>query len=143
MADSPAKRPGIVTAVVVLIYIAGIGEVLLGILTLFVRYLPEAAADGGAFVVSLLGAGMIILGLAVVSLASGTARGSRFARLTITLVLLAGLVLDAVSLALSPAQGPTQLIAQAVVCVLVILPLWVGPGRRYFATHPAAATAVG
>ncbi|WP_382305961.1 hypothetical protein [Herbiconiux sp. UC225_62] len=132
-AVAPRRRPGLVTFAVVLIYIAGIVEVLVGIGVIFVRYLPEAEADGLAFPVTVLGAAMIIIGLAVVSLASGVARGSRFARGAITILLLLGLVIDIVDLVLDPDSGPSSLIGQAVVCVVVALPLWVGPGRRSFA----------
>ncbi|SDZ00220.1 DUF7144 family membrane protein [Herbiconiux ginsengi] len=132
-AVAPRRRPGLVTFVVVLIYIAGIAEVLVGIGAIFVRYLPEAQADGVAFPVTVLGAAMIIIGLAVVSVASGVARGSRFGRAAITILLLLGLVIDVVALVLDPDSGPSGLIAQAIACVIVALPLWIGPGGRFFA----------
>lgn len=40
-AVAPRRRPGLVTFAVVLIYIAGIVEVLVGIGVIFVRYLPK------------------------------------------------------------------------------------------------------
>lgn len=127
------RRPGIVTAVVVLIYIAGIADVLVGIVAIFTRYLPEAEADGLVFPVTVLGAAMIIVGLGIVTLGSGTARGSRFARAFITVLLLLGLVIDAIGLLLDLDSGPTTLIVQAVVLIVIALPLWVGPGGRWFA----------
>ncbi|MCS5719690.1 hypothetical protein N1027_16275 [Herbiconiux sp. CPCC 205763] len=131
-AVAPLRRPGLVTFSVVLIYIAGIVDVLLGIAAIFVRYLPEAEADGLVFPVTVVGAAMIIIGLAIVSLASGVARGSRFARGAITILLLVGLVLGIVELVLDPDDGPSGLIGQAVACVVVALPLWIGPGGRFF-----------
>jgi hypothetical protein len=122
-----------VTLAVVLIYIAGIADVLLGIAAIFARYLPETEADGLAFPVTLLGAGLIIIGLAIVSLASGVARGSRFARGAITILLLLGLVIDIVDLVIDPDDGPSAVIVQAIACLVVALPLWVGPGGRFFA----------
>jgi hypothetical protein len=136
-AAAPRRRPGLVTLAVVLIYIAGVVDVLLGIAAIFVRYLPEAEADGLAFPVTVLGAAMIIIGLAIIALASGVARGSRFARGAITILLLLGLVVDIVELVLDPDSGPTSLIGQAIACVIVALPLWIGPGRRFFARSPA------
>jgi hypothetical protein len=129
----PRRRPGLVTLAVVLIYIAGVVDVLVGIAAIFVRYLPEAEADGLVFPVTVLGAAMIIIGLAIIALASGVARGSRFARGAITILLLLGLVVDIVDLVLDPDSGPTGLIGQAIACVIVALPLWIGPGGRYFA----------
>ncbi len=69
------KRPGVVTFSVVLMYIGGIAQIILGILTIFLRYTPEAQSGGIALPITLLGAGMILFGLLVIGLASGVARG--------------------------------------------------------------------
>ncbi|GAA2250514.1 hypothetical protein N1031_20110 [Herbiconiux moechotypicola] len=129
--STPARRPALVTVAVVLVYITGIADVLLGILAVFARYLPEAELDGLAFPVTVLGAAMIIIGLGIVALASGLARGSRFARGLLTALLLIGLALDLTGFVLAPEGGPSTVIAQAVVAAVVLLPLWFGPGARW------------
>ncbi|TAJ49224.1 MAG: hypothetical protein EPO52_04565 [Herbiconiux sp.] len=123
-----------VTFVVVLIYIAGIADIVLGVLTIFLRYLPETAADGIRLPVTLLGVGMVLFGLLLVALASGVARGSRAARTGATVVLLAGLALDVADLVIAADGDWSGVITQLIVCALVIIPLWVGSARRYFAS---------
>jgi len=133
MSDATARRrPGIVTFVVVLIYIAGIADVALGVLTIFLRYLPETAAEGITLPVTLLGAGMILFGLLLVALASGVARGSRAARIGTTIVLLAGLALDVADLLIAADGDWSGVVTQLAACAIVIIPLWVGAGGRYF-----------
>ncbi|MGA1835907.1 hypothetical protein VD659_03145 [Herbiconiux sp. 11R-BC] len=139
MTDTTARRrPGLVTLAVVLIYIAGIADIALGVLTIFLRYLPETASAGLTLPITLLGAATILFGLFLVALASGVARGSRASRLGTTIVLLAGLALDLADLAIGGDGDWSGVVTQLIACVLVIVPLWVGPGRRYFA--PAAPT---
>ncbi len=134
MSDATVRRrPGIVTFVVVLVYIVGIADIAIGILTIFLRYLPETTSAGITLPVTLLGAGMILFGLLQVALASGVARGSRASRLGTTIVLLAGLALDLADLAIGGDGDWSGVVTQLIACVLVIVPLWVGPGRRYFA----------
>lgn len=131
--DSAPTRPGGVTFAVVLMYIGGILQITVGILTIFLRYVPDVAADGIASAVTLIGAGIILFGLFVVSLASGVARGSRAARLAATIVILLGLVLTGVDLVVAADGDWTGVTLQLVLLAAVILPLWVGRGRRYFA----------
>ena len=87
------QRPGAVTFSVVLMYIGGIAQILLGILTIFLRYTPEAQSGGIALPITLLGAGMILFGLLVIGLASGVARGSNAARRGATAVMVLGLAI--------------------------------------------------
>jgi heme A synthase len=129
------RRPGWVTWAVVLMYIGGITQIALGIVTIFLRYAPDVAADGIALAVTLVGAGIILLGLFVVALASGIARGSRASRLTVTVVLLLGLVLALSDLVVADDGDWSGATIQLVLVAAVILPLWAGPGRRYFAVR--------
>jgi len=127
------KRPGGVTFAVVLMYIGGIAQIALGVLTIFLRYAPDVAADGTTFAVSLTGAGMVLFGLFVVALASGVARGSRVSRLSATVVVALGLVLMLADLIVADDGDWSGVAIQGLVVVCVVLPLWTGAGRRYFA----------
>jgi len=127
------KRPGGVTFAVVLMYIGGIIQIALGVLTIFLRYAPDVAADGTTFAVSLTGAGMVLFGLFVVALASGVARGSRVSRLSATVVVALGLVLMLADLIVTDDGDWSGVAIQGVVVACVVLPLWTGTGRRYFA----------
>ncbi|MFJ5958014.1 hypothetical protein ACIQC5_18915 [Paenarthrobacter sp. NPDC092416] len=132
--ESP-KRPGAVTFSVVLMYIGGIAQIILGILTIFLRYTPEAQAGGIALPITLLGAGMILFGLLVIGLASGVARGSEGARRGATAVMLLGLVLAVLDLIIAADGDWSAVISQFLATVAVVVPLWIGRGRRYFETR--------
>ncbi|MCT9870832.1 hypothetical protein [Paenarthrobacter aurescens] len=129
--DRP-KRPGAVTFSVVLMYIGGIAQILLGILTIFLRYTPEAQSGGIALPVTLLGAGMILFGLLVIGLASGVARGSEAARRGATAVMLLGLAVAVLDLVVAADGDWSAVISQSIATVAVVVPLWFGRGRRYF-----------
>ena len=129
------KRPGRVTFAVVLMYIGGIIQIALGVLTIFLRYAPDVAADGTTFAMSLTGAGMVLFGLFVVALASGVARGSRVSRLSATVVVALGLVLMLADLIVTDDGDWSGVAIQGLVVVCVVLPLWTGAGRRYFAVR--------
>ena len=132
--ESP-KRPGVVTFSVVLMYIGGIAQIILGILTIFLRYTPEAQSGGIALPITLLGAGMILFGLLVIGLASGVARGSSAARRGATAVMLLGLAFAVLDLIIAADNDWSAVISQSVATVAVLVPLWTGRGRRYFETR--------
>ena len=126
------KRPGAVTFSVVLMYIGGIAQILLGVLTIFLRYTPEAQSGGVALPVTLLGAGMVLFGLLVIGLGSGVARGSSAARSGGTAVMFLGLAFAVVDLLVAADGDWSAVISQSIATVLVVVLLWVGRGRRYF-----------
>lgn len=126
------SRPGLVTVAVVLMYIGGIAQIALGILAIFLRYTPEAQRDGIALAVTLLGAAMILFGLFVVALASGVARASRASRIGATVVMLLGVVVALLDLLVAGDGDWSGIAVQLVLSAAVIVPLWVGAGRRYF-----------
>ncbi|MET0955103.1 MAG: hypothetical protein ABWY68_04070 [Cryobacterium sp.] len=133
---APEERPslpGSVTFSVVLMYLGGIVQMGLGIIIVFLRYVPGVTDHDITLAVTLVGVGIILFGLFVVSLASGVARGSRASRLSATIVLLLGWVLFIVDLVVSADGDWSGVIIQTAIAVAVILPLWVGAGRRYFA----------
>lgn len=124
------------TIAVVLVYVTALAGVALGILVLLSRYrVPRESI----LLVSLLGAAVILLGLLTIAVASGLARGSRFARLLITAYLVVSIVLHVVTIASTDVWdwSPT---VQIVLEVLVIAALWLPPGTRFFAAAPVAVT---
>ncbi|KJC63296.1 membrane protein [Agreia bicolorata] len=114
-------------------YLGGVAQIALGILTLFIRYIPDAPTGDIGLLVSLFGAGMILFGLFVIALASGVARGSHASRVSATVVLLLTLVLALVDLVVAGDGDWSGVAVQLVSSTAVILPLWTGAGRRYFA----------
>ena len=126
-------RPGFVTVAVVVMYLGGIAQIALGILTLFIRYIPDAPTGDIGLLVSLFGAGMILFGLFVIALASGVARGSRAARVSATVVLLLAFALAIADLIVAGDGDWSGVAVQLVSSAAVIVPLWTGAGRRYFA----------
>lgn len=127
------RRPGAVTFAVVLMYVSGIAQISLGVLTMFLRYAPVVVADGIGFAVTLAGAGMVLFGLFVIALASGVARGSATSRLGATTVMLMGLTVMVVDLLVANDGDWIGVVSQTVFAIAVTVPLWVGAGRRYFA----------
>jgi hypothetical protein len=128
------RRPGVVTFVVVLTYLAGLADIILGILIIFARYIPEivSAGHGVRLLVTLIGAATVLFGLLTLALASGISRGSRFSRWGVTGLLSAGFILTLVLHFANADEDWSGVIVQAVICILAILPLWVGRSRRYF-----------
>lgn len=138
MTDAPVspRRPLVVSLVVALTAINGIGSALVGTLILLSRY-DVPAQD--VLTVSLLGAGVILFGLLTLAIGGGIARGSRLSRLAATVYLGVQLLLAALAIVLTSwdAWG----IAGAVLDVLTLLALWAPPGSRYFAPAVRAARA--
>ncbi len=128
-----ARRPGIVTFAVVVLYVAGIAEITLGVFTIFLRYTAEAQAAGSTTPTTLLGAGMIIFGLLVIGLASGVARGSRFARIGASVVIGLGLLVAIAELLVAADGDWSGVIVETLASAAVIPPLWSPPAARFFA----------
>lgn len=132
MTGERSQRPGTVTFAVVLMYMAGIIQILLGILTIFLRYTPDAQSQGVTLPITLLGAGMVLFGLLVIGLASGVARGSSAARQGATAVMLLGLAFAVLDLLVAADGDWSAVISQSIASIAVVVPLWTGRGRRYF-----------
>ena len=135
MSEERRPRPRWVTFSVVLMYVGGIVQITLGILTIFLRYVPDAAADGITLAVTLVGAGIILFGLFVIALASGVARGSRASRLATTVLMLLGLTLAVVDLIVTGDGDWSGVAIQLGLSAAVLIPLWLGTGRGYFAAR--------
>ncbi|MCJ1708379.1 hypothetical protein [Microbacterium sp. VKM Ac-2923] len=132
------RRPAVVTAAVVLVYIGGFANTALGILVLLSRY---GVTDDLVLPVSLVGAATILLGLLTVAGGSSLARGSGLARALLTGYLVTIAALQGLALALT--ELDPVLVVGVVAAVAVIVAVWVPPSaRRYFRREvPAAAPA--
>ncbi len=133
MTDVPApssiKRPVVVTATIVLVYASALYSVGMGLLVLLSRYRVPVE---DVLVVSLLGAAIILLGLLMMAVASGLARGSRFSRVLITIYLVIAIGLHVVTIATTEGWQWSALIEGGVE-LLILAALWVPPGGRFFA----------
>ncbi|WP_240747178.1 hypothetical protein [Microbacterium sp. K24] len=126
----PQKRPVVVSIVVVLVVLSGLSNALLGLTVLLSRY---QVPDGDVLVVSLIGAGVILFGLLTLAVAGGIRRGSRGARLLVTIYLGIQLALHVVT-ALTTAWD-WAVFVQAVVELLVLVAVWAPPSSRRFFTR--------
>ncbi|GAA1853410.1 hypothetical protein ACFQZV_05190 [Microbacterium koreense] len=137
--DAPTpRRPIIVTVAIVLIYLTALSSVATGIIVLLSRY---QVPDDDVLSVSLVGAATILLGLLTIALASGLSRGSRFARLLVTIYLVIDVVLHVLAIATSEAWDWSPLV-QAILNSAIVVVLWAPPGSRWFtATQPVVVTA--
>lgn len=124
----PQKRPAVITVVMILVVLSGLSNALLGIIVLLSRY---QVADADVLSVSLVGAGVILFGLLTLAVAAAIGRGSRLARLLLTIYLAIQLILHAVTAATT--DWDWAVLVQAVVEVLVLAALWAPPGSRHFA----------
>lgn len=124
----PQKRPAVITVVMILVVLSGLSNSLLGIIVLLSRY---QVADADVLSVSLVGAGVILFGLLTLAVAAAIVRGSRLARLLLTIYLAIQLILHAVTAATT--DWDWAVLVQAVVEVLVLAALWAPPGSRHFA----------
>ncbi|WP_223625685.1 hypothetical protein [Microbacterium sp. EST19A] len=126
----PQKRPVVISIVVVLVVLSGLSNALLGLTVLLSRY---QVPDGDVMVVSLIGAGVILFGLLTLAVAGGIRRGSRGARLLVTIYLGIQLVLHVVT-ALTTAWD-WAVFVQTVVELLVLVAVWAPPSSRRFFTR--------
>lgn len=137
MADAaPAtpRRPLVVTASVVMVFLSGLSNVGIGILVLLSRY--DYADDADILAVSLIGAGVILFGLLTLAVGAAVGRGSRIARLLVTIYLPIQIVLHVLTIATT---DPWDWVAsvQLALEALVLLALWAPPGSRRFFARPA------
>jgi len=127
----PPKR---VIVVVVLTYIAGVLDILFGIVLILSRYDDAVRADGDAYEVTLWGAGVILLGLLTIAMASGLTRGRNSARIFVTVLLSISLLLSIVDVVVAPTDASSwwSLGIGGVLSALVILALWAGRSAEFF-----------
>ncbi|WP_285025411.1 hypothetical protein [Plantibacter sp. ME-Dv--P-122b] len=133
--ETPRRRPATVTGAVVLLYLGGIAQIGLGVVSIFLRYSTEVQADGLTLAVTLTGAGMALFGLFMIAIASGVARGSALSRASASAIVVLALGLAVADLVVAGDGDWTGVVVQSIVAAAVLLPLWLGGGRRYFAVR--------
>jgi hypothetical protein len=131
---APRKRPWELTVVVVLCCIQGVIAVATGALLVLSRFLDEFSA-GGVTVVTLAGAATVLIGLFLFTVASGIFRGDRVARIGLTVLLVLDIASDAYLVAVD-ASDPLPRIGSAALSIVILIVVWTGRPRRYFAYRP-------
>lgn len=127
------RPPVAVIVVVILVYLAGVLDVIGGIATILTRYAPEIEADSGdQLIVTLVGAAGILIGLFTCALASGLFRGRRSARLIVTIALGVSFVVAIVDLITDPVNLVVK-IGDPMLTALIASALWLGGAGRHFA----------
>ncbi|MFF2371300.1 hypothetical protein [Agromyces sp. NPDC058110] len=134
---TPHRPPAELVVAVVLGYVTGIVQILAGIAVMFGRYLPDTSATE-RFVVTVVGACVVLLGLFVITIAAGLTRARRDARVLVTVLLGLTIALDAVILIASPDQW--FVIVDLVLVAGAITVLWTGRTARFFARSAGART---
>ena len=129
----PRRRPVVVTIAIVLVYISGVGNTALGVLVLLSRY--DVQGDSAILTMSLLGAGIVLLGLLTIAGASSLSRGSRLARILITLYLGIQTVLHILTI-IDADTWDVSATVQIVLELFAIAVLWLPPGSRFFRRNP-------
>lgn len=116
-----------VSLAVAFVYLTGLLGILVGILVLLSRYEVPASE---VLPVSLIGAGIILLGLLIIGIASGVARGSRLSRIILTVFLAAQLPLQI--LAIVSADWDWITIAQGAAGAFTLVVLWLPRTNAFF-----------
>ncbi|MFJ2368524.1 hypothetical protein [Microbacterium sp. NPDC087665] len=123
----PHKRPVVITVVGILVVLSGLSNAFLGLVVLLSRYRVDAE---DMLVVSLIGSAVILFGLLTLAVAAAIRRGSRLARLLVTIYLGVQLVLHAVTAITT--DWDWAVFTQAVLEILILVALWAPPGSRHF-----------
>ncbi|MGC5171356.1 hypothetical protein ACPW96_15375 [Micromonospora sp. DT81.3] len=139
---TPARltQPLVIRVTVVLIYLSGLSNVVLGVLVLLSRYTVSDANT--VLPVSLLGAAIILLGLLTIAGGSAIARGSRLARLLVTIYVAVLMVLDVLTI-LTTETWDLPAGVKMLLGAVIIVAMWVPPGSRYFVIRRVDDPAVG
>ncbi|KQM82566.1 hypothetical protein [Agromyces sp. Leaf222] len=127
---APHRPPPELVVAVVLGYLTGVAQVIAGIAVMFGRYLPDTN-DAERLVVTIVGACIVLLGLFVITIASGLTRARRDARVLVTALLGVTIALDVVILFASPDQW--FVIVDLVLVAAAVTVLWTGRTARFFA----------
>ena len=132
------RRPLLVSIAVVLIMIVAVFGVIEGALILLTRYDDDVVADGSVMLVSLAGAAGILLSLLQGAIAAAVWRGSRSARIVVTVFAALGLLLDVVTVVGAP-ESLWWTALDAVGYAFVIAALWIGRATAAFFGRPATS----
>ena len=128
-------RPLSVTIVVVLTWIAGLLDVVGGVLLIVLHgndsFVADANTTGGNLLV--LGIVLVLVGLFIILLAGAIGRGNRGARLILTFIMLIRLALGLYGLVAT--RGSTRLdsVFEVVTAIIVLALVWSASARLFFA----------
>lgn len=125
----PPRRPGLLTAAVVIMYVAGFGNTAVGVAVLLSRYDQTTPED--VLATSLIGSAMALFGLFMVAVAAGIGRGSGLSRVLATIYVAAQIVLHVVSF-VSEHAWDWGSAAALVLDVALLAVLWAPATSRYF-----------
>jgi|TARA_Y100001947_G_scaffold157159_1_gene166840 hypothetical protein len=128
------RRPVIVSFAVAFVYLTGLLGILLGILVLLSRY--DQTGSGDVLAVSLIGAAIILVGLLIIGIASGVARGSGLSRIVLTVYLAIQVPLHV--LAIAAADFDWIAAVQLALELFTLVVLWLPPTNRFFRAAAAA-----
>ena len=131
---APRKRPWELVVVVVLCCIQAVIAVATGVLLILDRLLDEFSA-GGVTLVTLAGAATVLVGLFLLTVASGILRGDRVARVGLTVLLVLDLASDFYLGWVEPDE-PLLRIGSGILSIVILVIVWTGRSRRYFAYRP-------
>ena len=131
---APRKRPWELVVAVVLFCIQGALAVATGVLLILDRFLDEFSS-GGVTLVTLAGAATVLIGLFLFTVASGILRGDRVARIGLTVLLILDLASDFYLGWVEPDE-PLLRLASAAISIVILVVVWTGRSRRYFAYRP-------
>jgi hypothetical protein len=130
------RRPIELLVVTALGVISGGVEIVIGVLVIFARYLPSVALLHAREVVTLLGAGLVLVGLLTAAVSWGLTRGDRSARVIVTVLLGIGIIFNVAAIV---ADRDDLLVGflPLVLAAMAATVMWTGRPARYFA-QPAA-----
>ncbi|WP_344739813.1 hypothetical protein [Microbacterium awajiense] len=126
--ETARRRPVLLTVAVVIVYVSALANVAVGVVVMLSRYdVPEDSV----LPVTLLGAAIVLLGLLIIAIASGLARGSHLSRVLIT-VYVALLAVGHVATIVSSDAWDWGSIVQLLAELFVVAVVWLPPGARHF-----------
>ncbi len=136
---APTGPPGELVVATVLTYVAGVLGILLGILLMFIRYLPNLEHSPVGSIVTIVGASTVLLGLFVIALASGLTRGRRDARILLTVLFSISFALGVLVFVLDPDDVWFRLV-DLILSAGIVVVMWTGRVARFFARSEDART---
>ena len=135
-ASRSARRPIELLVVTALGVISGGVEIVIGVLVIFARYLPSVALLHAREVVTLLGAGLVLVGLLTAAVSWGLTRGDRSARVIVTVLLGIGIIFNVAAIVADRDDLLVGLLP-LVLAVTAAVVMWTGRPARYFARQAA------
>lgn len=137
MSASIQPRPGAVTTVVVLTWIAAILDMAGGLVLIVFAGDQEvqAAAGASSSTLTTMGWTVLVIGVVVALVATRLAAGGSLVRMLVTVLMLLRLGSGVWLLLAGGSHAATEAITTIAISGVVLYLLWTGPASEYFATH--------